>query len=321
MATCHSTSKSFLTLQTCQLAFLRFAELWGTSCTHLQTSKMAKLDLVAFNFLAWRMLLWVLLWQQRCKPRQERRREMLITRSQSRDSRRTGAQTEGWEVSARSWPSRHSPWLGPCSSEVAELPRWAGGSRDRFLLAPANKHPARLADVRHDRAGNFGAPSLGHQAESSCLLPLKSDLEKDATLRGPFLCSLTVAFNHSPLLHRLFILPLISVFSFEIKATKMENVFALCSQRNKQGAFKKVCEHQREKIIYCGIQRQGQKSWLVYCSPVFSWNSWDIKKNQLQVIFFKDFETKAGKLLLPFFTTITVIKMTLALFFFFFIFF
>lgn len=79
----------------------------------------------------------------------------------------------------------------------------------------------------------------------------------------------------------------------------------------------KVCEHQREKVIYCGIQRQGQKSWLVYCSLVFSWNSWDIKKTQLQVIFFKDFETKAGKLLLPFFTTITAIKMTLALFFFF----
>lgn len=68
MATCHSTSKSFLILQTCHPAFLRFTELWGTSCTHLQTSKMAKLDLVAFNFLAWRMLLWALRNSRGVKP-------------------------------------------------------------------------------------------------------------------------------------------------------------------------------------------------------------------------------------------------------------
>lgn len=126
---------------------------------------------------------------------------------------------------------------------------------------------------------------------------------------------LTGTFSHSPLLHRVFVLPVISVLSFQIKANKMENVFALCSQRNKQGTLKK--NHyglQTEKVIYCGIQRQGQKSWLFSWSPVFNWNSWDINITQLQVVFSKDFETKAGSLHLPFFTVITVIKVTLAFF-------
>lgn len=37
---------------------------------------------------------------------------------------------------------------------------------------------------------------------------------------------------------------------------------------------------------------------------------------QLQVVFSKDFETKAGKLYLSFFTIVTVIKITLAIYIF-----
>lgn len=101
MATCHSTSKSFLILQTCQPAFLRFTELWGTSCTHLQTSKMAKLDLVAFNFLAWRMLLWALRDSRGVKPARRGGGRCWYRKPKER---RTG----GWEVSARSWLA-HAP--------------------------------------------------------------------------------------------------------------------------------------------------------------------------------------------------------------------
>lgn len=158
---------------------------------------------------------------------------MLIQEAKGEENRRLDQpQTEGWEVSARSWLA-HAPVRWQSCPDEQEAAR-----TDFCWLLQTN---TRRAWPTFDRTQQ---EILVHPAWDTWLKVPAYCLLKMIWKRMQHLEALFFAVSHSrlyhfPLLHRLFILPLISVLPFEIKATKMENVFALCSQRNKQGAFNK----------------------------------------------------------------------------------
>lgn len=179
MATCDNANKSLLVLQTCQLTFLRFIELWETSCIHLSNKIMIGVSYLQLPSSKDPSLGSVVITEVWNYPGQEEgdddtgswRRD--LKRSRGSSSKLDQHQTEVCEVSARLWSytagGRYGPCHGPCSSNMWDMPRWARREQGRLFAgscrrAPsAHSHLSCMTDVWYNSeflTGIFDASSL-----------------------------------------------------------------------------------------------------------------------------------------------------------------